>query len=147
MTGGAWYSDQDFESEFVEILNQQCYRFLHDRLERSRECQAGPLAARNVALAPSKDVLKYISELGISKVQLKVEDIESILDTLIYDGKVEKTLQGAEETRFYRAVEPLLPPTGLMRVPCGGCPVIRNCCEVGAVQPTKCAYMKDWLAL
>ena len=26
VTGGAWYSDQDFESEFVEILNQQAYR-------------------------------------------------------------------------------------------------------------------------
>ena len=26
VTGGAWYSDHDFESEFVEILNQQCYR-------------------------------------------------------------------------------------------------------------------------
>ena len=28
VTGGAWYSDQDFESEFVEVLNQQCYRCL-----------------------------------------------------------------------------------------------------------------------
>lgn len=28
VTGGAWYSDQDFESEFVEILNQQCHKFL-----------------------------------------------------------------------------------------------------------------------
>ena len=28
VTGGAWYSDQDFESEFVDILNQQCYKFL-----------------------------------------------------------------------------------------------------------------------
>ena len=26
VTGGAWYSDHDFESEFVEILNQQCFR-------------------------------------------------------------------------------------------------------------------------
>ena len=26
VTGGAWYSDHDFESEFVEVLNQQCYR-------------------------------------------------------------------------------------------------------------------------
>ncbi|OQR69782.1 DNA-directed RNA polymerase III subunit RPC6-like [Tropilaelaps mercedesae] len=28
VTGGAWYSGQEFESEFVEILQQQCYRFL-----------------------------------------------------------------------------------------------------------------------
>ncbi len=92
VTGGAWYSDhQDFESEFVEILNQQCHRFLSERRDRSKsQSHAGPVATRNASTASSKEVLKYISELGISKVQLKVEDIEAILDTLIYDGKVEK---------------------------------------------------------
>lgn len=28
ITGGTWYSDQEFESEFVDVLNQQCYRYL-----------------------------------------------------------------------------------------------------------------------
>ena len=29
VTGGAWYSDgKDFEAEFVEILNQQCHRYV-----------------------------------------------------------------------------------------------------------------------
>jgi DNA-directed RNA polymerase III subunit RPC6 len=81
-------------------------------------------------------------------VQLKVEDIEAILDTLIYDGKVEKTLSVAndEETRFYRAVEGLLQTTGLMRVPCGGCPVIKDCSDkAGAVNPVKCKYITEWL--
>ena len=32
VTGGAWYSDQDFESEFVEVLNQQCYKFLQQKV-------------------------------------------------------------------------------------------------------------------
>ena len=26
VTGGAWYSENSFESEYVEVLNQQCYR-------------------------------------------------------------------------------------------------------------------------
>lgn len=33
VTGGAWYQDQDFESEFVDVLNQQCHRFLVQRFE------------------------------------------------------------------------------------------------------------------
>ena len=33
-------------------------------------------------------VLKFIADLGISKISLRQEDIESILDTLIFDGKV-----------------------------------------------------------
>ena len=32
VTGGAWYSDQDFESEFVDVLNQQCFKFLEQKV-------------------------------------------------------------------------------------------------------------------
>ena len=32
VTGGAWYSDQDFESEFVEVLNDQCYKYLQQKV-------------------------------------------------------------------------------------------------------------------
>lgn len=32
VTGGAWYSDQDFEAEFVDILNQQCFKFLQQKV-------------------------------------------------------------------------------------------------------------------
>ena len=32
VTGGAWYSDHDFESEFVEVLNQQCFKYLEQRV-------------------------------------------------------------------------------------------------------------------
>jgi len=149
VTGGAWYTDQEFESEFVEILNQQSYNYLYDKLEKSRESAnaSGPMAARNMSMATSKEVAKFISDLGISKIELKHEDIESILDTLIFDGKVEKTTRTQEgtEVKFYRAVESLLPNTGLVRIPCGVCPVIKNCNDVGAVNPIKCQYLTEWL--
>ena len=35
VTGGAWYSDQDFESEFVEVLNQQCLKYLQHKVSSS----------------------------------------------------------------------------------------------------------------
>ena len=77
----------------MEILNQQSYNYLYDKLEKSRQAGAttGPMAARSMSMATSKEVAKYISDLGISKIDLKQEDIEAILDTLIYDGKLEKT--------------------------------------------------------
>lgn len=37
VTGGAWYSDQDFESEFVEVLNQQCFKFLQSKVSATTE--------------------------------------------------------------------------------------------------------------
>ena len=32
VTGGAWYCDQDFETEFVDVLNQHCLRFLQQKV-------------------------------------------------------------------------------------------------------------------
>ncbi|XP_015422910.1 PREDICTED: DNA-directed RNA polymerase III subunit RPC6-like [Myotis davidii] len=87
---------------------------------------------RNSSFASSHEVWKYICELGISKVELSMEDIETILNTLIYDGKVEMTIIAAKEgtvgsvdghMKLYRAVNPIIPPTGLVRTPCGLCPV------------------------
>lgn len=130
VTGGAWYQDQDFEAEFVDVLNQQCYRFLEKKKEQMNSCGGGPIMARNVTFASSKEVWKFISDLGISKVKLSVEDLEMILNTLVYDGKVERTLSGDGNT-LYRAVEPLLNPPGLIKSTCGVCPVRKNCCDVG----------------
>ncbi|XP_078315698.1 DNA-directed RNA polymerase III subunit RPC6-like [Crassostrea virginica] len=154
VTGGAWYSDQDFESEFVEVLNQQCFKYLEQRAAAAREAKSDPIAQRNASFTPLDDVWKYISELGISKVQLSKEDIETILNTLIYDGKVERSLvagQGTSEgdgyVKLYRSVNQIIPTTGLMRMPCGACPVFNQCYEGGAVSPTTCVYMKEWLEI
>jgi RNA polymerase Rpc34 subunit len=35
-------------------------------------------------------IVKFISDLGISKVQLRAEDIDMIMDTLVFDGKAER---------------------------------------------------------
>ncbi|XP_069695832.1 DNA-directed RNA polymerase III subunit RPC6 [Periplaneta americana] len=144
VTGGAWYCDQDFEAEFVDVLNQQCYRYLQQLQENTKDCKGGPIAARNISYASSKDVWKYISELGISRVQLSVEDMETILDTLLYDGKVERSIS-TDGTHLYRAIESLLPPPGIVRIPCGVCPVMRHCSDIGSVNAKKCVYMKEWL--
>ena len=71
VTGGAWYSDQDFESEFVDVLNHQCFKFLEQKAAVARETIPDPMGQRNGSFAPSTDVWKYITELGISKVKKK----------------------------------------------------------------------------
>ncbi|XP_050015566.1 DNA-directed RNA polymerase III subunit RPC6 [Alexandromys fortis] len=87
-------------------------------------------------------------------VELSMEDIETILNTLIYDGKVEMTIIAAKEgtvgsvdgqMKLYRAVNPILPPTGLVRAPCGLCPVFDDCHEGGEISPSNCIYMTEWL--
>lgn len=83
---------------------------------------------RNASFLSSKEVWQYITDLKISKVSLTVEDIEMILDTLVYDGKVERSMvtEGSfgEQLKTYRAVEKLLDSAGIVRIPCGVCPVM-----------------------
>lgn len=68
VTGGAWYQDQDFETEFVDVLNQQSLRFLQLRKNAAKSMNEGPLAAMKLSCCSVKDVHKFISDLGISKV-------------------------------------------------------------------------------
>lgn len=77
VTGGAWYQDQDFEAEFVDVLNQQSLRFLQMRKTAAKELKEGPLAAMKFACCSVQDVHKFISELGISKVKRNFSSVHS----------------------------------------------------------------------
>jgi DNA-directed RNA polymerase III subunit RPC6 len=107
-----------------------------------------------------------ISDLNIVKFNLTVEEIEAILETLVYDGKIEMRMvsDGDEKIKTYRTVETLLSSAAIVRIPCGVCPVIKivlfflslllskrfyqvieKCGTVGEVQPKNCAYYDQWL--
>ncbi|KAM3955031.1 DNA-directed RNA polymerase III subunit RPC6-like [Aphomia sociella] len=144
ISGGAWYQDQDFESEFVDILNKQCLRFLEQRADKIKNNPRGPIVGRTQSYATAAEVQKYITDLGISNVTLEVEDVITILNTLVYDGKAESSVY-PDGSKVYRAIEPLLPPPGLVQVPCGICPLIHKCCSTGLITPQDCTYMNEWL--
>ncbi|XP_030558970.1 probable DNA-directed RNA polymerase III subunit RPC6 [Drosophila novamexicana] len=144
VTGGAWYQDQDFEVEFVDVLNQQCLRFLQMKREGAEKKRDGPLAFKQMSCCTVKEVHKFISDLGISKVNLDEDDLETILKTVVYDGCAERILQ-SDGTYVYRAVNLPLPAPGLVQMPCGICPVIKNCSNCGDVTAINCQYMNDWL--
>ena len=83
-------------------------------------------------------------------MELSNEDIESILNTLVYDGKVERNIKSGDSNSniiLYRAVESLTKPTGLVKMPCGVCPIINDCREGNSICPSKCQYLKEWLDL
>lgn len=151
ITGGTWYSDQDFESEFVEVLNQQCFKFLEHKAALAKDSKTEPMVQRNAAFVPSTEIWKYISELGISKVQLSLEDVEAILNTLVFDGKVETQItsggggDAGNHVKLYRSMPSLISSAAIACVPCGVCPIRQSCHEGGDVSPSKCVYMNEWL--
>uniref|UniRef100_A0A182NZY6 DNA-directed RNA polymerase III subunit RPC6 n=1 Tax=Anopheles epiroticus TaxID=199890 RepID=A0A182NZY6_9DIPT len=144
ITGGAWYQDQDFEAEFVDVLNQQCLRFLRQKRELAKSSGEGPLAVQKLSECSVGDVHRFISDLGISKISLDEDDLETILKTVVYDGKAERVAQ-ISGGFLYRAIETPIAAPGLVQMPCGICPVIKNCADCGEVTPKLCTYISEWL--
>lgn len=143
ITGGAWYSGQNFDSEFVELLNQQCFKFL----EQKSNTASTPSLQQSAAYATAEDILEFISKLGISKVQLSTQDIEAILNTLIYDGKIKTIFIATKDgsKKLFKSIKPLIEHSNFTRIPCGVCPVFKDCHPGGEVSPEKCIYINEWL--
>lgn len=144
ITGGAWYQDQDFEAEFVDVLNQQCLRFLRQKREVAKGSGEGPLAVQKLSECSVADVHRFISDLGISKISLDEDDLETILKTVVYDGKAERVAQ-ISGGFLYRAIETPIAAPGLVQMPCGICPVVKNCADCGEITPKLCTYISEWL--
>uniref|UniRef100_A0A6B2LDP5 DNA-directed RNA polymerase III subunit RPC6 n=1 Tax=Arcella intermedia TaxID=1963864 RepID=A0A6B2LDP5_9EUKA len=125
--GGIWYdSNGDFDYYFFEILRKQCTLFIKEK-----------------GYATLQDIQTHIQNSGTSKVEVREEDCKKLLNTLIYDGKVEVFKIDKEEVGYKKIRHKLT--NGLTVVPCGVCPVFSSCGVVAEISPQKCDYMKKWL--
>ncbi len=74
ITGGTWYSDHEFEAEFVRVLNEQCARLLDERLEESeKKFPNDPFVRRTSSFMSSLELVTLINEMGIATVSLTVQ--------------------------------------------------------------------------
>lgn len=169
VTGGAWYSGTEFESEYVQILHEQCYQFVKRRLTPTDD-NLNFVETRDQSLVSSSEVKDYIDNLKISNVKLTLQDIEMVLETIVFDGliekisvvkkvdtstpvKIEKTFTSDDEepdtshiTYYYRALAKLVESSGVMRAPCGQCPYIHECRPSAVITPEKCLYFERWFS-
>lgn len=154
ITGGTWYSDHEFETEFVRVLNELCGRLLDERLDdATKKFPNDPFLRRTTSLMSSTDLVNLINDTGISTVSLTVQDIESILYTLICDGRIEKvtvastttTTDLGQKQNLYRAVKSIVDSAPVVRNPCGICPVFQDCHDDGLITPATCVYLNKWL--
>lgn len=131
ITGGPWYTDQEFDHEFVEALRSFILQTV---------CGQG--------VADLQTIGQRVKRSGISTVDLADEELEMVLATLIYDGKLEQ-MESADGTLLtqYRAAVPMSAATSMTEVPCGVCPLVGQCREGGVISPASCQYMTKWLEM
>jgi DNA-directed RNA polymerase III subunit RPC6 len=95
LTGGVWYSDLEFDHEFISELRTfllHCVRRLN--------------GGRGVTLAEIRD--KMI-QANVSRVQLSLEEVKQIVQTLVYDYMVEETADAETGDALFIAAKRITP--------------------------------------
>lgn len=147
--------DQELDLEFIQVLQ-------HQLLE-------------HIQTAPSPrtldDCWRFIRSSRISNVELRHEDVQMILDALVYDADLEAvtvpsrggggaSAAGRGKAPAARAGGPSagggsvvaykpLHTTGtinsLGNVPCSACTLVAQCQEAHQISPANCEYFTSWL--
>ena len=73
ITGGPWYTDQEFDSEFVDHLRDHIVEVVRHR-----------------NTADLNEINSDVISSGISSIVLSLDELESVLKTLVYDGRLEE---------------------------------------------------------
>ena len=137
ITGGPWYTEQEFDHQFVEEL---CH-FIIEYIRRKE-------------VANSDEIHQTVSSSGISTVELSPEETDLVIQTLVFDGRLEKVspevvrvLQRDTRKIHYKVCKEVMAPNYLTSAPCGVCPVAAQCTDGGKISPATCEYMKNWLEM
>ena len=80
ITGGAWYTEHEFDAEYIQCLQETCLQFV-----------SNATAPRRLA-----DVSQFLARRRVSRVELAEEDVLSVLRTLVYDGRIDEVEVGGE---------------------------------------------------
>lgn len=132
--GGIWYgSDLEFDRELVNDLTDQCYQY-----------------ALYKGSVTTEELKNHIKDSKISQVELQLDDVQKLVDSLVFDGKIEPIRNPIissklKEAVVYKPSKVSLKMNGITMTPCGTCPVFNLCSEDGEISPSTCVYLKQWL--
>ncbi|CAM9503708.1 unnamed protein product [Discosporangium mesarthrocarpum] len=135
ISGGPWYLDQEFNYEFVKDLSDAAHKFVKE--------------SKTASLSEIADRIKVC---GATKVDLSQEEVQLVVNTLVYDGLLEEA--SFSHSRGGGPVYKVAPESEVVNsfntfteVPCGTCKVADQCSEDGVVSPKTCVYLTQWLNL
>ncbi|KAH8091266.1 hypothetical protein JL720_6157 [Aureococcus anophagefferens] len=124
VSGGPWYTDQEFDHEFVGAIKKIVVKC-------AQSVQASTLD-RSTALERS----------GIATVPLSVADVKLVIDTLLCDSKLEEftAVTAASKASRYKIAKPAVDVAWVGEVPAGCVPEApgRRYCADGRHAPASC---------
>lgn len=141
ITGGIWYNELEFDTNLIDVLCEKCLEYLEKQGSASK-----------------KEITVYVRTLGLFQADIKEEDMQSILNTLYYDDKIEIAKAGAETivsagkgnskvsiNHVYKIKKRYAPEMAILQAPCAFCPLVKECNPEGIINPATCQYLTDWM--
>ena len=147
ITGGIWCNDQEFDSQFVNVFCEKCAQYIGTQKHVSRN-----------------ELLFFAKSINLTKKdqEIKEDDIQKILNILVFDGKIEPIFPVNIDTKFLGNKYALLldkghPEQELIRykrikenkdnnifdyLPCFVCPSFNECKLDNIINPLECPYNK-----
>lgn len=147
ITGGIWCNNQEFDDDFVKVICEKCCDYIEKQKSASR-----------------KEVLFFARSTRLSEktTDIKEDDIQKILNILVFDGKIEPIFPVNIDSKFLGKKYALLIDKGhhdleLVRykkikennnnnifefLPCFVCPAFNECKKNSIVNPIDCPYNK-----
>ncbi|KAI9093081.1 RNA polymerase Rpc34 [Phlyctochytrium arcticum] len=92
LTGGAWYTDNEMDMDFIEQLSEQVYKYIVLKSFPSKKPSA-IFPASYTSYPTASHIHKFVTKHGLTTVPLGQEDVQTLLDRLYYDGKVTRILK------------------------------------------------------
>ncbi|KAJ6232346.1 RNA polymerase iii DNA directed [Anaeramoeba flamelloides] len=127
VTGDVFYIDQEWNTEFVELLTDSVLIIIKD------------LGTANVA-----QILEELEKRKLVQQSLTSNNLMRVIDSLIYMRIVRRVYSFTKEDVFQIDESPSL-SSNMLKVPCGICPKFSDCKIKGSINPISCPYLEQFL--
>ena len=132
VSGGPWYTDQEFDHEFVGAIKKIVVKYV-----------------QSVQTSTLDEIHGALERSGIATVPLSVADVKLVIDTLLCDSKLEEftAVTAASKASRYKIAKPAVDVAWVGEVPAGCVPEApgRRYCADGRHAPASCQYLQKWL--
>ena len=129
ISGGFFYKDNELNLDLIESLRERILKYV--------DKQEG---------ASKKEIGIHLRSIKISDSDIKDENIQALIDNLIFDDKLEELPSSIKTNPTYRITgwSDLIDDPVLTKAPCGTCPVFAECRTGGVISPQTCIYFEQW---
>ena len=130
ITGGIWYTNNEFNKELINALYSATLDYI----------QAQGTANKN-------QLIVALKSLNIVNKDLTEANVQTIINLLIFDDKIQEISNKHNPGNpIYKLSnwEQCVKEPEFVNVPCGTCPLINQCKPQGIISPINCLYFDEW---